>query len=265
MDREPCELTNAPRTRTTRRTPLGRAVFLDRDGTLVNPRAYPASPRDLRLYATIAPELRALQAAGFTLVVITNQSGLARGLFDEAALARMHAYLAQSLHRRGVRLDGIYHCPHHPDGVRPELSVVCQCRKPAPGLILDAADRHQIDVARSWMVGDTLSDVAAGRQAGCRTVLVDLGTEPRPERDLETPEFVGRDTRHALQIVRAVEGLGAEIDLDYRPSRWAGGASAGSRASERILRTTTEPYVSGNSSNYSGLSRKKVSTARRTP
>src|SRR5207249_1612212 len=107
-----------------------RAIFLDRDGTLVQPRHYPSRPGDLILYEGLGLELACLQAEGFRLVVITNQSGIARGYFTEADLRRMHDYLTRELARVGVRLDGIYHCPHHPDGVIPRLAIRCACRKP---------------------------------------------------------------------------------------------------------------------------------------
>src|SRR5437879_5194063 len=97
------------------------AIFLDRDGTLVHPRHYPSRPEDLCLYDGLSLGLRRLQTAGFKLVLVTNQSGIARGFFTEADLARMHAHLSHHLARLGVRLDGIYYCPHHPDGKIPAL------------------------------------------------------------------------------------------------------------------------------------------------
>jgi D-glycero-D-manno-heptose 1,7-bisphosphate phosphatase len=200
-----------------------RALFLDRDGTLVHPRHYPARPRDLVLYSGIAPGLRRLRRAGFRLVVITNQAGIARGYFGAAELAAMHAHLAATLAEQGVRLDAIYHCPHHPDGAIPELAIRCECRKPAPGLLLRAARELGIDLARSWMVGDILDDVAAGNRAGCRTVLVDLGTEEMPSAALRTPAYVARDTVHALRIIAAAEGLGTETELTYLPPSWQSG------------------------------------------
>src|SRR5437763_10975579 len=119
------------------------ALFLDRDGTLVHPRHYPSRPEDLRLYDGLGPYLRCLQEACFRLVVATNPSGIARCYFTEADLRRMHehlaAQLAQGTHGVGrVRLDAIYHCPHHPDGVIPALAVRCTCRKPQPGMVLRA-------------------------------------------------------------------------------------------------------------------------------
>lgn len=197
-----------------------RALFLDRDGTLVHPRHYPAQPRDLVLYSGIASHLRRLRGAGFHLVVITNQAGIARGYFGEAELAAMHAHLRAKLARYGVWLDAIYHCPHHPDGSIPELAIRCECRKPAPGMLVRAARELRIDLARSWMVGDILDDVEAGNRAGCRTVLVDLHTERPTAAPARMPTYVARDTAHALRIIAAVEGLAPEAELTYLPPPW---------------------------------------------
>ena len=197
-----------------------KALFLDRDGTLVHPRHYPSRPADLLLYEGIGPLLRDVQRAGLRLVVITNQSGLARGLFTEGDLGRMHAHLASELARFGVRLDGVYYCPHHIEGTIPALAVACDCRKPRPGMLLRAAADLDLDLTRSWFVGDILDDVEAGARAGCRTVLVDLGTESAPQTGLRRPDYVARDTAHALRIVAAREGIGAPEDLTYQPATW---------------------------------------------
>lgn len=197
-----------------------RAVFLDRDGTLVHPRHYPSRPADLRLYAGITAHLRKLQSAGFRLVVITNQAGIARGYFTEADLQRMHEYLTAELAKEGVRLDAIYYCPHHIQGIIQELARSCECRKPRPGMLLQAAADLNLDLRCSWFVGDILDDVEAGNRAGCRTILVDLGTEPLPDQQLRTPRFVARDTRHALRIIQADEALSPATDFGYLPVAW---------------------------------------------
>jgi D-glycero-D-manno-heptose 1,7-bisphosphate phosphatase len=197
-----------------------RALFLDRDGTLVHPRHYPSRPEELCLYAGIAAQLRRFQQASFLLVLITNQAGVARGYFTEEDLQHMHAHLTGELGQSGVTLDGIYYCPHHPAGVIPELAVACGCRKPEPGMLFTAAADLQIDLRRSWFVGDILNDVEAGNRAGCRTVLVDLGTEALPEHARRAPDFVGRDANHALDIIAAVERLGPLVERDYRPLTW---------------------------------------------
>ena len=197
-----------------------RALFLDRDGTLVHSYYYPSRPEHLRLYADIGPALCTLQAMGFALIVITNQAGLARGYFKEADLQHLHDHLTHELALLDVRLDGIYHCPHHPDGVIPELAIRCSCRKPQPGMLLRAADELHIDLAQSWFVGDILDDVEAGNRAGCHTVLVDLGTERFPTQALRQPTFVARDTCHALNIIKTIESLAPDMELLYRPDAW---------------------------------------------
>lgn len=198
-----------------------KALFLDRDGTLVVARHYPRGPEELELFAGVGAALRPFQEAGFCLVMVTNQSGLAHGYFDEDALTRMHDHLRAELGRDDVQLDGVYRCPHHPDGVVKELAVTCDCRKPRPGMIRQAARDLNIDPSRSWFVGDILDDIEAGHQAGCRTILVDLGTESEPSSPIRQPDYVGRDTLHALAIIAAVENLGAAVDLAYLPDSWS--------------------------------------------
>ncbi|HZU67224.1 MAG TPA: HAD family hydrolase [Ktedonobacteraceae bacterium] len=196
------------------------ALFLDRDGTLVYPRHYPSRPEELCLYDGVGEALRTFQEAGFRLVVVTNQAGIARGYFKEDDLWRMHTYLAKELAKSGVHLDAIYYCPHHPEGVIPELAVVCDCRKPQPGMLLRAARDLALNLPRSWFVGDILDDIEAGNRAGCRTVLVDLGTEKPPASQLRRPNFIARNTIHALRIIAACEHLGAAAELTYRPPAW---------------------------------------------
>lgn len=197
-----------------------RALFIDRDGTLVHATHYPSRPEQLLLYNNIGQELRALQELGFFLVVITNQSGLAKGYFDEADLQRMHKGLEAQLHEQGVHLDGVYYCPHHPDGIIQKFAIECNCRKPQPGMLWQAASDLNIDLRHSWFVGDILDDIEAGNRAGCYTVLVDLGTEARPDTLLRSPTFIAKDTHDALSIISTVITLKPTIDLTYRPQAW---------------------------------------------
>jgi D-glycero-D-manno-heptose 1,7-bisphosphate phosphatase len=176
------------------------AVFLDRDGTLTESRHYPSRPEDLVLQAGIGPPLRALQHAGFALIVVTNQSGLARGLVDEAAIAPMHRRLRGLLARHQVQLDGIYLCPHHPSGDVPRFSIACSCRKPAPGMLRQAADDLDRDLSSSWMVGDSACDIDAGHRAGTRTVLVG----PQPPGGV-VPTLYRATTAQALTAIAAYE------------------------------------------------------------
>ncbi len=197
-----------------------RAIFLDRDGTLVHAEHYPSRPEQLRLYDNLGPGLRALQAMNFSLVVITNQAGIAHAYFTEVDLQRMHKHLTATLAAIGVHLTAIYYCPHHPAGCLPQFSFPCSCRKPQPGLLFRAASDLNIDLEQSWFIGDILDDVEAGNRAGCRTVLVDLGTELLPASVIRYPTFVAPDTRQALEIIKTVESLTPELYLTYRPHSW---------------------------------------------
>jgi D-glycero-D-manno-heptose 1,7-bisphosphate phosphatase len=140
------------------------AAFLDRDGTIIYDEDYLADPARVRLVPGAADALRALRRRGMLLVIVSNQSGVARGLIRADELAAVHARLEAVLRAEGIVLDGAYHCLHGPDDG-------CACRKPRPGMLLRAAEEHAIDLASSWMIGDKPSDVEAGRAAGCRAAL----------------------------------------------------------------------------------------------
>lgn len=175
------------------------AVFFDKDGTLIRDVPYNVDPQRIILAPGAADSLRRLRHAGFRLVVVTNQSGVARGLFPEAALAAVRARLEELL---GLPLDGFNYCPHHPQGSRPEYAIECSCRKPQPGLLLAAARDLSLNLAGSWMVGDILNDIEAGHRAGCRAILVDQGSEtewvPGP---LRQPEAVVGTLAQAANLI----------------------------------------------------------------
>ena len=146
--------------------PPRRAIFLDRDGTLVDELGFLRRARDVRLLPGAARGVRLFNEAGWQTVVVTNQSGIARGLLDEHALEEIHARLRELLAREGARLDAILHCPHHPEEGAPPLRRACACRKPEPGMLLEAARRLALDLGSSWIVGDGLRDLEAGARAG---------------------------------------------------------------------------------------------------
>jgi D,D-heptose 1,7-bisphosphate phosphatase len=150
------------------------AVFLDRDGTINEDSGYLADPANLRLLPRVGEALRLLQHGGFRLVVVSNQSGVARGLLTEATLGEIDERLALLLRAEGVTLSGSYYCLHHPDG-SPPFRQTCSCRKPQGGLIERAAREHGIDVSRSYVVGDQLVDVELARQTGMPAILVLTG------------------------------------------------------------------------------------------
>ena len=153
------------------------AVFLDKDGTLLVDVPYNVDPARMRLLPGAAEAIGRLDRAGYALVVVSNQSGVARGLFPPEALEAVGARLEELFELAGARLSGFYFCPHLPGGKDPRYGVACDCRKPAPGLLLRAAGDLGIDLAASWMLGDILDDVEAGNRAGCRSILVGDGHE----------------------------------------------------------------------------------------
>ncbi len=179
------------------------AIFIDKDGTLVRDIAYNVEPARIELTAGAGPALRLLQESGFALIVITNQPGVGEGRFPPAALAGVHRRLQELLAPHGAVLDGFYFCPHVPVRGAP----ACACRKPEPGLLQRAAAEHDLDLAASWMVGDILNDVEAGRRAGCRTALIDCGNETEwilsPWR---MPDLVASNLETAARLIVQVAG-----------------------------------------------------------
>jgi histidinol-phosphate phosphatase family protein len=194
---------------------LTGAVFLDKDGTLVENVPYNVDPARVRLHPDAGEALRTLHAAGYPLVVITNQSGVARGYFPESALAGVEARLRALVEGAGAPLDGFYYCPHHPRGTVAEYAVDCACRKPRPGLFLRAARERGIDLQRSWFVGDILDDVEAGRRAGCRTILLDRGNETEWVLSWRRlPHHVAGDLGEAARVIAAMDGLDRQIQAE---------------------------------------------------
>jgi D-glycero-D-manno-heptose 1,7-bisphosphate phosphatase len=154
-----------------------KAVFLDKDGTLVDDIPYNVEPRLITLCSGAGAALRLLTRLDYRFFVVSNQPGIACGRFDEAAMQTVEHRLSDLLFREQLSLNGFYYCPHHPDGSVPGYAVDCMCRKPMPGMLLKAAMEHDIDLHASWMIGDILHDVEAGNRAGCRTLLIDNGNE----------------------------------------------------------------------------------------
>ena len=143
-----------------------RAAFIDRDGVLNEDHGYVFRAEDFHWLPGAIAALARLQQAGYALVVVTNQSGIARGFYSEADLARLNAHMQAELQAQGVALAGIYACPHHPQGSVVAYRRICDCRKPSPGLILQAAHALSLDLAASCLFGDKASDIEAGRRAG---------------------------------------------------------------------------------------------------
>lgn len=170
---------------------LKSAVFLDRDGTVIREYGHFWQPQQIQLIPGAASAIGRLKAAGFLAVLATNQGGIARGLFTEAQFWVGQRHMEALLAEEGVKLDAVYFCPHHPTEGEPPYAGPCQCRKPKPGMLLQGARECGIDLARSYMVGDSAVDVGAGKAAGVRTVRVDttLGIGIGPARLTEILEW----------------------------------------------------------------------------
>jgi D-glycero-D-manno-heptose 1,7-bisphosphate phosphatase len=179
------------------------AVFLDRDGVVIEEVNYLSSPSQVRLLPGAAEAIAALNRLGVPAIVVTNQAGVAHGYFPESLIADVHARLDELLARQGARVDRYEYCPHHPAGTIAEYRIQCACRKPAPGMLLRAAGEYGVDLGRSWLVGDKLSDLEAGLRAGCRVVLVRTGYGRQMERLLD--RLAPAQVAVAADLAEAVE------------------------------------------------------------
>lgn len=192
-----------------------KAVFLDRDGTLNVPAGHIASPEALEMTPGAGEAVRKLNRAEFRCVMVTNQPVIARGECTPATLSRIHAKLETRLGEHGAFLDAIYVCPHHPHAGFPgevrALKIACRCRKPEPGMILDAARDLSLDLSQSWLVGDSAADIGAARAAGVRSILVRTGGESAANLAI-TPDYEAEDIGAAAElIVGGVEAAGKAL------------------------------------------------------
>ena len=188
-----------------------RAVFLDRDGTICEEVGYIDSIERLHLIPRSAAAIKLLNERGFRVVMVTNQSGVARGFFPEAFLEELHAELRRRLREEGAYLDGIYYCPHHPDIGDPPYRQRCRCRKPATGLVEDAVKELGLDCSQSYMIGDRGNDIEFGHQIGAKGVLVLTGYgkgewEYCRDRWKVKPDHVAPDLYGAVQWILKEEG-----------------------------------------------------------
>lgn len=174
-----------------------RAVFIDRDGTMAEDVNYCCCPEDLKLFLSTAKAIKLLNQNGLKVIVVTNQSGIARGYLTEEIVTKIHDKMENELTKEGAHVDAIYYCPHHPDDG-------CDCRKPKPGLILRAAKEHHIDLQHSFVVGDLQIDIDLGKAVGCKTILI--GTPPPMKDGVTKPDVVVSDLLKAAQAILTNQG-----------------------------------------------------------
>ena len=184
-----------------------RAVFIDKDGTLLENVPYNVDPERVIFTPDAVAGLRRLIDSGFAIVFVSNQSGVARGFFDEQAVRAHFDHVLRLLAEQGVSVLGYYYCPHLPQGSVMPYAVTCRCRKPWPGMFFAAAQDLGIDLAASFAVGDILDDVEAANRAGCRSVLLDNGNETEWLDGRERgPDFRVSDLAEAAAVIIAASG-----------------------------------------------------------
>jgi len=182
------------------------ALFMDRDGTISEEVGYVNHPSRFRLFPYTAEAIKLLNDNGWLAIVVTNQAGVARGYFSEDIIVQIHERVRQELEKKSARLDAIYYCAHHPSVGEPPYRLDCECRKPKPGLIQRAAADFEIDLERSWMVGDRYGDVELARNAGLRAAFV-LSGYGRGEWEYQRglwkiqPELVAEDLLEAVKKI----------------------------------------------------------------
>lgn len=179
-----------------------KVVFLDKDGTLIPDVPYNVNPDLITLQEGVIAGLNLLQQAGYSFVVISNQAGVARGYFKIEELGKVWQKLDVLLNKEGIAIEKYYFCPHHILGKDPEYTIDCDCRKPKPGMIIQAAKDLNISTSNSWMIGDILNDGEAGNRAGCKTVLINNGNENEwVAGPFRTPTNVASDFFSAAQFI----------------------------------------------------------------
>jgi D,D-heptose 1,7-bisphosphate phosphatase len=180
-----------------------KAVFIDKDGTLIPDIPYNVNPERITIDSETIEGLRLLKEEGFLLIVISNQSGIAKGYFEEKDLDGVWNKIAELLQKYNLSIAAFYYCPHEVNGVIKPYAIDCKCRKPQPGMILKAAEEFRIDLSQSWMIGDILNDVEAGKRAGCSTVLIDNGNETEWEMtEARIPDFIAKNFLEAASHIK---------------------------------------------------------------
>lgn len=183
---------------------MNRAVLIDRDGTISKNVPYCSSPKDFELLPEVAEGIKLLNKHYFKVVVVTNQSGIARGYFTEETLAKIHDKMRDELARHGAYIDAIYYCPHHPDDD-------CDCRKPSPRMVLQAASDLNINLSQSYVVGDSEMDIEMGKRAKCKTILIKPGDNVGKAIDCSfKPDYMVSNVIEAAQLVIAETGNSRE-------------------------------------------------------
>ena len=183
-----------------------KAIFLDRDDTLIEDPGYISNPDQVKLLDSVPESLIQLKALGYKLIVVSNQSAVARGIIIEKKLEKIHDRLKQLLAEKDAFLDKIYYCPYHPEGVVPKYRKESNCRKPNPGMLLRAVVEMDIDLEQSWCIGNSNRDIEAGKRAGCKTILIDVPYRQKSIARLSksdaSPDYKAVNIKEAVNIIK---------------------------------------------------------------
>lgn len=186
---------------------LERAVFFDKDGTLINNIPYNVDPNKVTFSSGAEKALSILKSLNseFQYHIVTNQAGVALGLFEEKELIPLRSKISEMFQQLGVTLSDFHYCPHHPEGKIKEFSIECDCRKPAPKMIMTAASKYNLDLSHSWMIGDILDDIESGKRAGCKTILLDNGNETEwILNEWRKPDYSVNNLEEAAMIIAGI-------------------------------------------------------------
>jgi D-glycero-D-manno-heptose 1,7-bisphosphate phosphatase len=184
---------------------LKKAIFLDRDGVINSEKNYVHRIEDFSFIPGAIPALKLLQDMDFCLVIITNQAGIARGYYTESDFLKLMDFVSLQLEDHGINILATYHCPHHPLGEIPELSINCLCRKPQPGMLLKAISDFQIDISQSVVIGDKCSDIEAGRAAGIGKAIIVRSGHPLTAKSEQVADHCCNDLLNAAQLIKLLE------------------------------------------------------------
>jgi len=219
-----------------------KAIFLDRDDTLIEDPGYINHPDQVKLIDGVAEALTELKDMGYKLVVVTNQSAVARGIVTEEVLDEIHNRLNQLLAEKGTVLDQIYYCPYHPDGVIPRYRKESNWRKPNPGMLLAATEQMDIDLGQSWCIGNSSSDVEAGLRAGCKTILLDHPSHLKQSGPGEpVPDHRAVNIKEAVNIIKRYHRCSSEVQAEIEPGL-IGQTESASETTEEVLESA-EPVL----------------------
>jgi D,D-heptose 1,7-bisphosphate phosphatase len=195
-----------------------KAIFLDRDDTLIEDPGFINHPDQVKLLDGVDKSLIEFRTMGYKLIVVSNQSGVARGIVSEEALDEIHNRLKQLLAEKGTPLDRIYYCPYHPDGVIEKYRKESDWRKPKPGMLLTAADEMDIDLDQSWMIGNSIRDIEAGLKAGCKTILINHPSHHDQHKLGEpNPDYRAVNLKEAVNIIKKLHRSAGEKPVQNQP------------------------------------------------